>query len=539
MPWLLAGVSMVATTFAADTPLAVAELVGKNGISGNWLWWSFLAGGMLTTFFFASLWHKAGVLTEVELIELRYSGIQAAILRGFKSIYLGLFINVLIMGWVNIALLSILEIFFGIDPADGFKYVLLAMFVAAAYSALSGIWGVAITDAVQFVIAMTGTIILAVIIMNDPQIGGVTGLQEKLPSWRFDFFPRIGESLDGVGMLSLSLGSFLAYISVQWWASWYPGAEPLGGGYVAQRFMSTKKPKHAVYATLFFQVAHYCIRPWPWILVALACLVLYPELDASNYKEGYVMAMRDFLPSGLRGLLLTAFLAAYMSTISTQLNWGSSYLVNDFYKRFLKPESSQKQLLNASRICTVVLMVIAAIASTLMDSISGVWVFLIECGAGLGLVLILRWYWWRVNAWAEIAATVSPFVGYAISKYALGLEFPNSFFLTVGFCTVTWLLVMVATKPTKLQTLKAFYEKVQPQGAWEPIRKITSIPKTASKLGPMIFAWLSAVIFCYSLLFSFGYLILQQWTYLAYALGATGVSLASLLYLVQKKGVLE
>ena len=511
MPWLLAGVSMVATTFAADTPLAVTELVGKHGVSGNWLWWSFLAGGMLTTFFFAHLWHRSGVLTEVELIELRYSGKVAKFLRGFKAIYLGLFMNILIMAWVNLALLSILEVFFGIDRSEGLLYLLVAMGVAAFYAALSGIWGVAVTDAVQFVIAMTATIILAVLVLKEPAVGGIDGLKAQLPSWRFQFFPKIDSAASTGEALSLGIGAFLAYVSVQWWASWYPGAEPGGGGYVAQRFMSVKEPKKAVYATLFFQIAHYCLRPWPWILVALACLVLYPELNESNYQKGYVMAMRDFLPTGLKGLLLTAFFAAYMSTISTQLNWGSSYLINDVYKRYIKPEASSKNLVFNSRLITFVLMLLAVFITQFIDSIAGVWSFLIECGAGLGLVLILRWYYWRINAITELVATISPFVAFAISKFLLDLEFPQSFFFTVGFTTVSWIVAMVLSKPTNFETLKAFYEKVQPEGAWKPIQKISSVKKEkSSNLFIMTVAWLSAIIFCYSALFTFGSLIFKN-----------------------------
>jgi SSS family solute:Na+ symporter len=322
LPWYIAGTSMVATTFAADTPLAVAELVANNGIAGNWLWWSFLLGGTLTTFFFAPLWRKANVLTEVELLELRYDGKKAALLRGFKAIYLGVFINILIIGWVNLALNALLVVFFDIPPNEVLYYTGAAMLLAALYSSLGGLWGVAVTDAFQFVIAMIGSIVLAVIVVNSEQVGGIAGLKEKLPPGSLNFFPQIGDGSLGAG-LTLSFGAFLAYAGFQWWASWYPGAEPGGGGYVAQRMMSTKSPKDSVYATLLFQIGHYCIRPWPWIIVALCAVVLYPDLAVADKKLGYVMAMKEFLPTGMKGLLLAAFLAAYMSTISTQLNWGA------------------------------------------------------------------------------------------------------------------------------------------------------------------------------------------------------------------------
>ncbi|KAB2852845.1 MAG: Na+:solute symporter, partial [Ignavibacterium sp.] len=335
LPWYLAGLSMVATTFAADTPLAVTELVAKNGISGNWLWWNFAFGGMLTVFFFARLWRRAGIMTEAEFAEIRYSGKPARFLRGFRALYLGLFMNVIIIGWVNKAMTSILVGLFGIDESIVLLYVFGAMILVAVYSAISGLWGVVVTDAFQFFIAITGCIILAVIVVNSQQVGGMTGLQEKLPDYVFNFFPTISDVPTAAGTLAMTTFSFLAYIGIIWWASWYPGAEPGGGGYVAQRMMSAKNEKHSLFATLFFQIAHYTIRPWPWIVVGLASLVLYPELSDSEKAMGYIYAMRDFLPVGLKGLLVAAFFAAYMSTIATQLNWGTSYIVNDFYKRFV------------------------------------------------------------------------------------------------------------------------------------------------------------------------------------------------------------
>ncbi len=520
-PWWVAGTSMVATTFAADTPLAVTELVGQSGISGNWLWWNFLFGGMLTTFFFSRLWRRAEVLTEVELIEFRYSGKAAAFLRGFKSLYLGLFMNSIIVGWVNVALIAILKIFFGISDEDALYYVAGAMILTSIYAAMSGLWGVAVTDMVQFVIAMTGCIILAILVLGSEKIGGIDGLKAQLPSWSLEFFPRIGSASSAgqvASTLTISLGTFLAYISVQWWASWYPGAEPGGGGYIAQRMMSAKNEKHSIFATLFFQIAHYCLRPWPWIIVGLCAIVLYPDLSFVDKKLGYVMAMKDFLPSGLKGLLLVAFLAAYMSTISTQLNWGSSYLVNDFYKRFLKPEESfasseiaQKHYVGVSRIVTFLAMAVALFATTQITTISGVWTFIIECGAGLGLVLILRWYWWRINAWTEIAATIAPFIGYTLTRYVFGLEFPNSFFLTVGFTTLTWLIVMYATEPENSQTLQAFYKRVKPEGWWAPVRESLAMPKTPSRMTGLVLCWLFAVIMTYSILIGTGKLIFHEW----------------------------
>jgi len=527
LPWYIAGISMVATTFAADTPLAVTELVAKNGISGNWLWWNMLIGGMLTTFFFAKLWRRANILTELEFIEIRYSGIEAAFLRAFKSVYMGLFINALIIGWVNIALMSVIQVFFNVPQEYLIWIIAGAMLVTVVYSSLSGLWGVAITDVIQFCLAMLGCIVLAVLVISSDKIGGIGGLKEKLPDWSLNFFPRINFSSSGTEIaqtLSISAGAFFAFVGVQWWASWYPGAEPGGGGYIAQRMMSCKNEKHSVYATLFFQIAHYCIRPWPWIIVGLASLVLYPELSSDDKKLGYVMAMKEFLPAGLKGLMLIAFFSAYMSTISTQLNWGASYIVNDFYKRFIKPENSfknsekaQKNYVLLSRITTILIMFIALFVTTQIKSISGVWEFLIECGAGLGMVLILRWYWWRINAWSEITATIFPFVAYGISKLVLEKYLPDtyienkfSYFFTVGTTTIAWLIITFSTRPTKTQTLKTFYENIRPDGWWKPFKTNSEI-NNKSNIIYLFISWFLAIIMVYSTLFFTGKFIFGEW----------------------------
>ncbi|QSE96067.1 sodium:solute symporter family protein [Fulvivirga lutea] len=519
LPWYIAGISMVATTFAADTPLAVTELVAQNGIAGNWLWWNMLAGGMLTTFFFARYWRRANVLTDLELIEIRYSGKPAQFLRGFRAIYFGLFMNVLIIGWVNVALMSLLEVFFDIPANEQIFYVAAAMVVVALYSAMSGLLGVAFTDVIQFVIAMVGSIVLAIIVLNSDEIGGIQNLKANLPDGSLSFFPTIGSENSGT-VLVLGFSSFFAFIGIQWWASWYPGAEPGGGGYIAQRMMSTKSEKDAIYSTLFFQIAHYCIRPWPWIIVALCAVILYPELSAEDSKLGYVMAMKDYLPTGLKGLLLVAFFAAYMSTISTQLNWGTSYLINDLYNRFINKKADNKQQIKASRIVTVLIMIIAIFVTTQIKTISGVWAFIIECGAGLGLVMILRWYWWRINAWSEIVATIAPFIGYALTKYvfviydpswALGIgENPKGFFFTVGFTTISW-IIATYTSRTDGEVLKAFYDRIQPEGDWRHFRKDWKI----QRLAILAVCWLSAIVMAYCILFSTGSLILQNYIYAA------------------------
>jgi Na+/proline symporter len=515
LSWWLAGSSMIATTFAADTPLAVSELVTKNGIAGNWLWWNFLAGGMLTTFFFARLWRKANILTDLEFIEIRYSGKEAAFLRGFRSVYLGLFMNAVIIGWVNVALATILEVFFNIPHEYSLIFIAAAMLLTALYSSLSGFLGVAVTDFIQFIIAMGGTTVLAFLVLDAPEIGGISGLKEKVPSWALDFFPKIGDkatTAEVTGVFTLSIGTFLAFITMQWWASWYPGADPGGGGYIAQRMMSTKNEQHAIAATLFFQIFHYCIRPWPWIIVGLCVIVLYPDLPFTERRVGYVLAMRDYLPMGLKGLLLMAFFAAYMSTISTQLNWGASYIVNDLYKRFIRPETTEKQLVNVSRIATVLIMFISLGTTPLISSISAVWEFVIECGAGLGLVLILRWYWWRINAWSEITATIVPFVVYSVTHFIFNLQFPNSFFWTLGITTVSWILITFLTAPVDQNILNRFYFRIKPPGAWKKVRMELGIEKNKElNTRSLIICWISSITMTYGILFFIGYIIFRQW----------------------------
>ena len=512
LPWYLAGVSMVATTFAADTPLAVTELVSRNGVAGNWIWWNFAFGGMLTVFFFARLWRRAGIMTEVEFAELRYSGKPAKFLRGFRAIYLGLFMNIIIIGWVNKAMASILQGMFGIDESVIMFYVFGCMVLVAFYSALSGLWGVVVTDAFQFIIAMIGCIILAIIVVNSPAIGGVTGLKNHLPDYVFNFFPVVSDVPSAAGTLAMTLFSFLAYIGIIWWASWYPGAEPGGGGYVAQRMMSAKDEKHSLFATLFFQIAHYGIRPWPWIIVGLCTIVLYPNLAASQKGMGYIYAMRDFLPAGLKGLLVAAFFAAYMSTIATQLNWGTSYLVNDFYRRFIKRNSDESHYVLSSRIVTIILMLFSIVVTLFITRISGAWEFIIECGAGVGLVLILRWFWWRINAWSEISAMIAPFLIFPILK-SVGILFPYSLFIIVPGTTVIWLIVTFLTKPTSDEVLISFYKKIHPGGVmWKKIS--SKLPEVESDSGFLMqfINWIFGVILVYSFLFGTGKLLFGEYT---------------------------
>ena len=553
LPWYILGISMVATTFAADTPLAVAEIVYADGISGNWIWWNALIGGMLTTFFFARLWRRANVLTEVEFIAIRYTGAAARFLRGFKAVYLGVIMNVMIMGWVNLAFVGILKEFFGIEGVDALLLTFGAMGLVSIYSALGGLMGVAVTDVVQFLIAMAGSVILAVLVLNSDDIGGVSGLKEKLgeenPVW--NIFPTItvDNIAGGAGEYVVTFMAFLSFIGLQWWASWYPGAEPGGGGYVAQRMMSARTERDSVWATLFFQFAHYCLRPWPWIIVGLCALVLYPDLGG-DAKFGYVKAMNDFLPDGLRGLCLVAFIAAYMSTISTQLNWGASYLVNDLYRPFIKPESEfrdlrgseeerksaiQKHYVLVSRIATVIIMVIAIGVTSQLESIKAVWDFIFQCGAGLGAVLILRWFWWRINATTEIVATITPFFVYLALQFVIEPTFDEeflktwnanrySYFITITITTLAWVITAFITTPDPQEHLESFLRRVRPGGWWGPVYKRANLARPNVPIGALLVCWVSGIVMTYSALLGVGELLLGTITdamlFLGLAVGA-------------------
>ena len=507
LPWYIAGLSMVATTFAADTPLAVTELVAKNGISGNWVWWNMLLGGMFTAIFYAQLWRRSGVVTDAEFITLRYTGKQAEWLKKFKAIYLGVGMNAVILAWVNLALMAILEVFFDLQGIELFGFTALAMLLVAAYSALSGLMGVALTDAFQFFIALIGCIVLAVLVVNSDEIGGISGLKNALPKHSLSILPSVGESSASNG-LSMGFASFIAIAGMVWWSSWYPGAEPGGGGYIAQRMFSTKNEKHSFMATFFFQFAHYGIRPWPWIIVALCSVVIYPDLGVDDKKLGFVMAMKEFLPSGMRGLLLVAFLGAYMSTVSTHLNWGASYVINDVWNP--KKDANHK-IITISRWVTFGIMILALGVTTQVKSISGVWEFIMECGAGLGLLLMARWFWFRINAWAEIVATVTPFIVYGLLKFVFIHDYPvlgeslssnpTSFFITVGTTTCCWIIISLITKPDSQEHLKKFKSKIYPQG-------FDNFKKTMHHL---FLAWLGGVITVYSFLFMIGKVIFQEW----------------------------
>jgi solute:Na+ symporter, SSS family len=467
--WWLAGTSMVATTFAADTPLVVTGLVARNGIAGNWIWWSMVFSGMLTVFFYAKLWRRAGVLTDVEFAEIRYSGKPAVFLRGFRAFYLGLPINLIIMGWVNLAIVKILVLVLGVTKIEALVIALAIMALTASISTLSGLWGVLWTDLFQFFLKMGMVILLAVFAVQAS--GGMGPLLTQLHA--------IDRTRTGGSVLSLvpdlnsawmPMITFCVYLAVNWWASWYPGAEPGGGGYVAQRIFCAKNEKHSLLATLWFNVAHYALRPWPWIIVGLVAVVRYQNDPsfAADPESGYVRIMISDLPPYLRGLMLAAFAAAYMSTIGTQFNWGASYLVNDLYRRFMVRAAPERHYVKASQAVTILLMLLSALVTFSMDSIAGAWKLLMALGAGTGLVYILRWFWWRINAWSEISAMAAAFVTSLVLTFGFRLdegkpeEFAWLLLITVSVTTAVWLSVTLLTRPESKETLLSFYRRVRP-----------------------------------------------------------------------------
>jgi Na+/proline symporter len=467
MPWWLLGVSMVATTFSTDTPNLVTDLVRQNGVSGNWGWWAFLLTGMLTVFVYANLWRRSGVLTDIEFYELRYSGKPAAFLRGFRALYLGLVFNVLVMGAVSLAAVKFGEIVLGLP---GWVTLTIACSITLAYSTLGGLKAVIITDFVQFALAMIGSIWGMFYILGLPEIGGLSNLISHTNVVdKLSLIPDLSNPNAWVPVL-------LVPLAVQWWASYYPGAEPGGGGYIAQRMFSAKDEKNAVGATFFFNVAHYALRPWPWILIALASLVVFPELsdiqkafpnlpaDKLGHDVAYP-AMLTLLPSGLLGLVAASLIAAFMSTMSTQLNLGASYLVNDFYHRFIRPDATEKQLVRAGRLFTVVSIVLGGGLGLLLTSAGQAFTLLLMIGAGTGMIYILRWFWWRINAYTEIVAMISSII---IAGY---FNFGNSALedwqkIVIGalLTTIVWIVATYFTPPDDEETLRGFVKKVNPGG---------------------------------------------------------------------------
>jgi SSS family solute:Na+ symporter len=536
MPWWLLGISMVATTFSADTPNLVTDIVRVNGVAGNWAWWAFLLTGMLTVFVYARLWRRSEITTDLEFYEMRYSGAEARILRAFRAFYLGVVFNVLIMGTVMLAGIKIAGILLGLSAIET---VLIVSVITVVYSSFGGLRGVLYTDFFQFIIAMIGMVWACIYIVNMPEIGGLSKLlSHEVVKSKMDLIP----SFDNKDML---ISLFIIPIAVQWWSTWYPGAEPGGGGYVAQRMLSAKDETNAVTATLLFNIAHYALRPWPWILIALASLVVFPNvsdiaakfpgLNPQFIKDDLAFpAMLSFLPSGLLGMVIAALIAALMSTLSTHLNWGSSYIVNDLYHRFYKPNAEQKTLVRVGQVSTVVLMILGAGAALLMENAKQSFDIILQIGAGTGLLFILRWFWWRVNAISEITAMVVSFlVALALQlDFAADLVFYEKLLISVVVTNVCWIMVALFSKPTQESVLVSFVAKIRPMGqGWSPIIEkaiqtgaLTSQQMGTGKLANQILAMIVGCFMIYGLLFGLGYLIYGQ---MATALVCFGVFLIS------------
>jgi SSS family transporter len=558
LPWWIAGTSMVATTFAADTPLYVAGVIAKHGLAGNWFWWAWAFGGMLTVFVFAKLWRRAEVITDVELIELRYGGKPASFLRGFRGIYVAVVMNSIIIGWVTKAMATVLKQTVLVDmPKDGttdFWLIAGMLAITGVYSVMSGMWGVAITDVVQFLLAMGGCIALAVIAVD--HVGGVDKLQEQVvTSFGSDQALRFLPDFTAVDPW-MPLGVFLCLVLTQWWATWYPGNEPGGGGYVVQRMASCKDERHAVKATLLFQLAHYCVRPWPWIMVGFAALAMHPEIRTwamapkaaglPNPDTSYPMLIRELAPVGLRGLLLVTFAAAFMSTISTQMNWGASYLVNDVYRRFVAPQASNRQLVRVSRVASALVLLLGGGVSWFMVvhdvGVDDAWAFLAALGAGVGAVFILRWFWWRISAWSEIAAMVGSVVIFAaVRAWQSGLpadeRMPEQYTSAVVAAStlLVWLVITFVTKPEPRDKLIAFYRKIRPDGpGWRPIAAQAPGVRPDGTLGLALLCAVLGTAAIWLTLPGIGAVIFGRYGDAALCLGGAGLALG-MLFWVQRR----
>ena len=521
MPWWLLGISMVATTFSADTPNLVTDIVRTNGVAGNWVWWAFLLTGMLTVFVYAKLWRRSKVLTDLEFYELRYSGKGAAFLRGFRAFYLGAVFNILIMASVCLAGIKIGGALLGLTPVET---LLISCAITVIYSSIGGLRGIIITDFFQFILAMVATFWAAYEIVSLPQIQGLTNLLNHP-----DVIPKLSLVPD-IADTDLFIAVFIIPLAVQWWAVWYPGAEPGGGGYVAQRMLSAKDEKNAIWATLLFNFMHYAVRPWPWILIALASIVVFPNLESlqvafPNTIVGNDLAypaMISFLPSGLLGLLVASLIAAFMSTISTHLNWGSSYLVHDFYRRFFITDKSEKHYVFMGRVFTVLLMIISAFFALYLNNSLQAFGIILQIGAGTGLIFILRWFWYRINVYSELTAMIVSFL------VALAFEFiiPNNFsveeklIIGVTITTISWLTVTMITPPSSMHTLQNFYKKIQPGGpGWKKIVKeskdngiIISGKKEKWDVPSGILCMVFGSLSVYSVLFGVGYILYSKTT---------------------------
>ncbi|MEO8453400.1 MAG: sodium:solute symporter family protein [Gemmatimonadota bacterium] len=512
-PWWLIGISMVATTFSTDTPNLVTNLIREGGVANNWAWWSFLLTGMVTVFFYARLWRRSGVLTDLEFYEIRYSGRAATFLRGFRAIYLGLFFNCVIMATVNLAAAKIANIVLG-WPME--RTLLVCGVMTIFFASVSGLWGVLVTDSIQFTITMTGTFAVSYFALRQPEVGGLSGLFAKIPPQTLRLLPDFND-------WSVALVVFIIPLTVQWWAVWYPGSEPGGGSYIAQRMLAAKTEKDAVIGTLLFNVMHYALRPWPWVVTALCSILIYPRLSDIARTFPYVQAslighdmaypaMMRFLPVGFLGLVVAGTLAAYRSTIETHLNWGTSYLVHDLYRRFLRPGLGERHYVLIGRITTALLMVAAAAMTYALGTAKEAFDLILSIGAGTGLLYLARWFWWRISAWSEIAAMASSFVislGFFIArKEGLVVASHVALIVTVITTTTVWVVVTLLGPPTDRETLVKFFRLVRPAGpGWKPIQREAGVAGSPDSLSQALLGWTFGCMFVYSALFGTGTLL--------------------------------
>jgi SSS family solute:Na+ symporter len=533
VPWWLAGLSMVATTFSSDTPLLVTDIVRRNGVAGNWVWWSFVLTGIATVFFYARLWRRSGVLTDLEFYEIRYSGRAAAAVRGFRAVYLGLLFNCLIMASVNLAACKIAGVLFGMDRWQTLLFVGL---LNVAFAAHSGLWGVLVIDMIQFFIKMAAVTAAAYFALIQPAVGGLSGMVEKLSTIQgprginyMNILPDFSNNWD------IALAVFIMPVAVQWWAVWYPGAEPGGGSYIAQRMLASKSEKDSFGAVLFFNLAHYVLRPWPWILVALCSIIIYPQLsdiqaafpnlDPSLIGHDIAYpAMLKFLPVGFVGLMVGGLIAANSSTILTHLNWGASYLIHDFYRRFIRKESSEKHYVMMGRFATIGLFVLSSAIVFVLDSAKDAFDIILQVGAGTGLLYLLRWYWWRINASCEVVAMMSSFlvsVGFIVlqKEGVLVLDSAPKLIITIVITTICWILAAYVGPETNRQTLIDFYKKVHPAGpGWELIRVEAGVTKEAARehgdnIPMAMVGWITGCVMIWSALFTIGNFLYGRMAY--------------------------
>ena len=534
-PWWLIGVSMVATTFSTDTPNLVTNFVREGGVANNWAWWSFLLTGMATVFFFARLWRRSGVLTDLEFYELRYSGRAATVVRGFRAVYLGLFFNCIIMATVNLAAAKISAVLLGWPM---WRTLGVCAVLSIVFASTAGLWGLLVEEFIQFGFAMTGSFAAAWFALHRPEVGGLSGLVSRASPATLGFLPDFGD-------WPTALAIFVIPLTVQWWSVWYPGAEPGGGSYIAQRMLAARSERDALSGTLLFNVAHYALRSWPWIIVALSSTLVYPTLADLRTALPYVdpklvghdmayPAMLRFLPAGWLGLMIAGLLAAYRSTISTHLNWGTSYLVHDLYRRFVRPDADERHYVAVGRLVTAGLMVLAALLTYVLDTARESFQLMMSVGAGTGLIYLLRWFWWRINAWSEISAMVSSFVvavGFFVAGKA-GAQIPShvALLVTVGVTSVVWIAVTMLTRPTDRTRLLSFYRKVRPAGpGWTSVRAETGLGPSGDSLPQQFLAWTTGCVLVYSALFAVGNALYGRRA-LAAVFSVAGVASGILLY---------